>query len=104
MLHTSTLLRRLAWRDTSVLLSRTPLPWFVLQDRLCSVHAAGALPRDWRRLCAVKVKLTMTLALEGGPNFAWCHFLPRRVPETATLRAFAALAPQRQAAYWGAIA
>src|SRR2546430_14326970 len=66
MLHTSTLLRRLAWRDTPVLLSRTPFPWFVLQDRLCSVHAAGALPLGWRRLCAFKVKLPMTWAREAG--------------------------------------
>jgi hypothetical protein len=34
---------RLPWRDTSVPLSRMRLPLFVVQDRLCSVHAATAI-------------------------------------------------------------
>jgi hypothetical protein len=37
-----------------------------LQDRLCSVHAAGALSGDWRRLCDVKVKLTISAIFERG--------------------------------------
>ena len=33
---------------------------------LCSVHAAGAVPWPWRRLCAVKVKLTIALGIGAG--------------------------------------
>src|SRR5258705_10867681 len=42
------------------------MPLFVLQDRLCSVHAAGAFPGGWRRLSAVNVKLTMRLGIGAG--------------------------------------
>jgi hypothetical protein len=42
------------------------MPLFVLQDRLCSVHAAGAFPGGWRRLFAVNVKLTMRLGIGAG--------------------------------------
>jgi hypothetical protein len=35
--------------DISVPLSRTRIPLIVLQDRLCSVHAAQAFSGDWRR-------------------------------------------------------
>jgi hypothetical protein len=57
---------RLARRDTSVPLLRTHIPFSVLQEALCSVHAAGAVPRPWRRLCAVKVKLTIALGIGAG--------------------------------------
>src|SRR5450756_13179 len=63
MLHTSTLPRRVTRRDRSVLLSRTRIPRIVLQDRLCSVHAAAAFLPPGPRLCAVNVKLTMRLAI-----------------------------------------
>src|SRR5258708_39835969 len=66
MFHTSTLTRCPARRDTSVPLSRTRIPLFVLQDRLCSVHAAGAFPGGRRRLYAVNVKLTMRLGIGPG--------------------------------------
>src|SRR3979411_3214843 len=42
------------------------MPLFVLQDRLCSVHAAGVFPGSGRRLCAVNVKLTMRLGTATG--------------------------------------
>jgi hypothetical protein len=42
---------------------RTRIPFSVLQEGLCSVHAAVAVPRVWRRLCAVKVKLTIALGI-----------------------------------------
>ena len=53
---------RAARRDTSVPLSRTRTPFSVVQDRLCSVHAAHGFSDSRPRLCAVKVKLTMRLA------------------------------------------
>src|ERR1700687_4166239 len=58
-------LRPARW-DTSVPLSRTRIPLFVVQDRLCSVHAADAFPGDRRRLCAINVKLTMRLGIGAG--------------------------------------
>src|SRR5450432_3012961 len=66
MLHASTLPRRMARRDRSVPLLRTRIPRFVLQDRLCSVHAGAAFLSPRPRLCAVNVKLTMRLAI--GPS------------------------------------
>src|ERR1700704_2033854 len=42
------------------------MPLFVLQDSLCSVHAAGVFPGSGRRLCAVNVKLTMRLGTATG--------------------------------------
>src|SRR5471032_1515795 len=66
MLHASTLPRRMARRDNSVPLSRTRIPRIVLQDRLCSVHAAAAFLPPRPRLCAVNVKLTMSLAIGAG--------------------------------------
>src|ERR1019366_8900014 len=66
MFHGSTLPSRPARGDRSVPLSRTRVPLFVLQDRLCSVHAAVAFAGGWRRLCAVNVKLTMRLAIGAG--------------------------------------
>ncbi len=57
--------RRARW-DISVPLSPTRLPFVVLQDGLCSVHAAQALSGDRRRLCDVKVKLTTWLAIGAG--------------------------------------
>src|ERR1700732_2612895 len=65
MFHTSTLPRRMGRRDSSVPLSRTRIPRFVLQERHCSVHAADGFPLVWRRLCAVNVKLTMRLGIGG---------------------------------------
>src|SRR5215813_11637033 len=43
-------------------------PLVVVQDRLCSVHAASAVSGKLRRLCCVKVNLTMGLAGPVGPN------------------------------------
>src|SRR5437868_3733196 len=37
-------------------------PVVVVQDRLCSVHAAGAVSGELRRLCCIKVNFTMLLA------------------------------------------
>src|SRR6266403_2894351 len=52
--------------DTSVPFSRTRIALFVVQDRPCSVHAAGAFWR-WRgRLRAVKVKLTIASGIAAG--------------------------------------
>jgi hypothetical protein len=45
---------------------RTRIPFSVLQEGLCSVHAAGAVPQVWRRLCVVKVKLTIALGIGAG--------------------------------------
>jgi hypothetical protein len=42
MFHEPTLSPRSARQDTSVSLSVTRIPRFVVQDRLCSVHAAAA--------------------------------------------------------------
>jgi hypothetical protein len=44
----------------------------VLQDGLCSVHAAEALSGRRRRLCAVKVKLTNALGL-GAALLVFAH-------------------------------
>src|ERR1035437_1032881 len=66
MFHGSSLPSRPARWDRSVPLSRTRIPLFVLQDRLCSVHAAGAFAGSWRCLCAVNVKLTMQLGIGAG--------------------------------------
>jgi hypothetical protein len=63
MFHASTSPLRPARLDISVPLLRTRTPFSVLQDRLCSVHAADALSRGGRRLCAVNVKLTMQLGI-----------------------------------------
>src|SRR5450759_2742274 len=63
MFHTLTLPRWLPRQDRSVPLSRMRIPRFVLQDRLCSVHAADTFAGVWRRLCAVNVKLTMRLVI-----------------------------------------
>ena len=76
MFHTSTLPRRSARRDTSVPLSRTRIPRFVVQDRLCSVHAAAAF-RPLTGLCGVNVKLTMRLAIGAG-LLGSAHCIPRR--------------------------
>src|ERR1035437_9045770 len=68
MFHTSTSpspSRPARW-DRSVPLSRARIPLFVLQDRLCSVHAAGAFAGSRPRLCAVNVKLTMQLGIGAG--------------------------------------
>src|SRR5258708_8671684 len=51
--------------DSSVPLLGTRIPRFVLQERQCSVHAAGGFLPLWRRLCAVNVKLTMRLGIGG---------------------------------------
>ena len=77
MLHTSTLPRRLPGRDISVPLSRTRIPRFVLQDRLCSVHAEGAFSGRRRQLCAVNLKLTMQLGI-GASLLVSAHFSSRR--------------------------
>src|SRR6478609_851618 len=54
---------RLPRWDTSVPLLCTRAPLFVVQDRLCSVHAADAFwPLRWR-LCVINVKLTTRLAI-----------------------------------------
>jgi hypothetical protein len=58
---------RAARRDSSVPLLRTLIPKVVVQDRQCSVHAAAVSPRGCPRLCVVKVKLTMSLALSREP-------------------------------------
>jgi len=58
--------RRTRFRDRLVPLSRTRIPLFVVQHRLCSVHAAAAFPRLRRQLCVVNVKLTMRLAAGAG--------------------------------------
>src|SRR5229473_5149678 len=63
--------------DTFVPLSPTRIPLIVLQDRLCSVHAAEALSGDWRRLCDVKVKLTKGLAVGAG-LLGSAHSIARR--------------------------
>src|SRR5258706_15396928 len=42
------------------------MPLFVLQDSLCSVHAADVFPGSGRRLCSVNVKLTMRLGAATG--------------------------------------
>src|SRR3974390_927983 len=60
MFHVDLAPRPLRW-DISVPFLRARIPFSVLQERLCSVHAAGAVPRVWPRLYAVKVKLTITL-------------------------------------------
>ena len=39
------------------------IPFSVLQDGLCSVHAADAFPHPQERLCVVKVKLTNALGI-----------------------------------------
>lgn len=62
MFHVDLAPRR-ARRDISVPLLLTRIPFSVLQEVLCSVHAAGAVPQLWRRLCAVKVKLTIALGI-----------------------------------------
>jgi hypothetical protein len=69
--------RRPARWDTCVPLSPTRIPLVVLQDRLCSVHAAEALSGDWRRLCDVKVKLTKRLAVGAG-LLGSAHSIARR--------------------------
>src|SRR5882757_9533325 len=58
---------RAARRDSSVPLLRTLIPKVVVQDRQCSVHAAAVSRRGCPRLCVVKVKLTMSLALSREP-------------------------------------
>src|SRR5271169_2575308 len=63
MLHTSTLLPRAAWRDRYVPLLRSRIPLVVLQDWLCSVHAAAAFSHRPRRLCVVNLKLTMRFGI-----------------------------------------
>jgi hypothetical protein len=45
-----------------------------LQDRLCSVHAAEALSGDWRRLCDVKVKVTISAISERGKRLKLIGF------------------------------
>jgi hypothetical protein len=42
---------------------RARIPFVVLQEGLCSVHAADALSTGRRRLCAVKVKLTIRVPI-----------------------------------------
>ena len=74
----STLPRRAVRRDISVPLSRNAIPLFVVQDRLCSVHAEGGFCAAGRRLCAVNVKLTMRLAL-GAVLLGSAHSIPRPV-------------------------
>ena len=61
-----TLPPRMARRDSSVPLSRTRIPLIVVQDRLCSVHAAEAFCGGGPRLCVVNVKLTIGLANGAG--------------------------------------
>ena len=62
-------------RDTSVPLSRTRHSLeSVVQERRCSVHAAAAPAA--RRLCCVKVKLTMRFAAAAGA--AMCRAFPLR--------------------------
>jgi hypothetical protein len=41
----------------------TRIPFSVLQEGLCSVHAADAFPHPRQRLCVVKVKLTNALGI-----------------------------------------
>jgi hypothetical protein len=68
---------RMARRDSSVPLSRTRIPLVVVQDRLCSVHAAEAFCGGGPRLCVVNVKLTMGLAIGAGLLVS-AHSIPRR--------------------------
>ena len=46
-------------------------PWFVVQDGLCSVHAADAIWPLRRRLCVVNVKLTTQLGDRGAACVEW---------------------------------
>jgi hypothetical protein len=55
--------RSLQW-DISVPLSRTHIPFIVVQERLCIVHAEAAFARGLRGICCVNVKLTIGLAGE----------------------------------------
>ena len=66
MFHTLPLPRRPAVRYTSVPLSRTRLPRFVLQEARCSVHARAGFPPASQRLPRVKVKLTIALPVRAG--------------------------------------
>jgi hypothetical protein len=52
-------------RDISVPLSRTRIPFSVLQERLCSVYAGAAFLERRGRVCAVKVKLTIGFGIGG---------------------------------------
>src|SRR5665647_1562440 len=54
---------RPARRDISVPVLPTRIPLSVLQEVLCSVHAADAFPGRQQRLCVVKVKLTNALGM-----------------------------------------
>src|SRR3982074_249893 len=76
MLHTLALPPRMARRDSSVPLSRTRIPLVVVQDRLCSVHAAEAFCGRGPRLCVVNVKLTIGLAIRAG-LLGYAHSKPR---------------------------
>jgi hypothetical protein len=67
----------MARRDSSVPLSRTRIPLIVVQDRLCSVHAAEAFCGGGPRLCVVNVKLTIGLAI-GAALLGYAHSIPRR--------------------------
>src|SRR5207302_10552544 len=62
-----------ARRDTSVPILRTCVPLFVVQDRLCSVHAADAIWLRQRRLCVINVKLTMRLVIAARPAWGGTH-------------------------------
>src|SRR5439155_7026563 len=53
---------RTARWDRSVPLSRTHIPFAVVQEGSCSVHAEAAFALGRRRLCCVNVKLTTGLA------------------------------------------
>src|ERR1700739_3202825 len=66
MFHNSALPRGAAGKDTSVPLSCTRIPGFVLQDCLCSVYAAGGFCARRRQLCVVNVKLTMRFRMRAG--------------------------------------
>ena len=58
-------------RSSGTFLSRfraSAFPVVVVQDRLCTVHAAAGIPGKLRRLCCVKVNLTMGLAGPGDLN------------------------------------
>src|SRR6202048_1587731 len=77
MLHTLALPPRMARRDSSVPLSRTRIPLAVVQDRLCSVHAAEAFCGRGPRLCVVNLKLTIRLAIGAGLLVS-AHWIPRR--------------------------
>jgi hypothetical protein len=64
MLDTHARAPRTTLWDISVPLSRTHIPFAVVQEGLCSVHAETVFAHGRRRLCCVNVKLTMGLARE----------------------------------------